>query len=62
MSKQMILKAQTNMIGSMSQTELNITETEWRGMTDEEQQQIINESLSNVVDILVEVVDEDENE
>ncbi|OCA53896.1 DUF7167 family protein [Photorhabdus namnaonensis] len=62
MSKQMILKAQTNMIGSMSQTELNITEAEWKGMTDDEQQQIINEFMSDVVDIWVDVEDEDENE
>ncbi|OWO81617.1 hypothetical protein B5C26_13345 [Photorhabdus luminescens] len=27
--KKMVLKAQTNMIGSMSQTELDITEQEW---------------------------------
>ncbi|NHB90334.1 DUF7167 family protein [Photorhabdus tasmaniensis] len=60
MSKQMILKAQTNTIGSLSQVELDITETEWKGMTDEEQQQIINESLSTVVDIWVEVEDDDE--
>ncbi|PQQ22296.1 DUF7167 family protein [Photorhabdus hindustanensis] len=62
MSKQMILKAQTNMIGSMSQTELNITEAEWKGMTDEERQQIINEFMSTVVDVWVDVEDEDENE
>ncbi|OCQ53612.1 hypothetical protein Ppb6_01238 [Photorhabdus australis subsp. thailandensis] len=58
MSKQMILKAQTNMIGSMSQSELNITETEWKGMTDEERQQIINEFMSTIVDIWVETADE----
>ncbi|MCW7764470.1 DUF7167 family protein [Photorhabdus luminescens] len=56
--KKMVLKAQTNMIGSMSQTELDITEQEWNKMTDEEQQKIVDEFMSDVVDIWVEAADE----
>lgn len=52
--KQMILNVKTNRQGSTSQVDLGIDEETWNEMTEEEQQEEINMSMWNVLDVWVE--------
>ncbi|EMT5586378.1 TPA: hypothetical protein U2M30_001148 [Providencia stuartii] len=57
MSKQMYLYARTNNSGSKCGTELDITESEWNKLTEDERLQVIAEFTGNVVDLWVEAKD-----
>lgn len=50
MSKQMVLVARTNKIGSDSECGLGISEDEWDKLTEEEQSEYINTAIDNLVD------------
>lgn len=57
MSKQMILYVATNNTGSECSTELDITETEWNALTEDEQRKLINEYMYDVCSWWVEAED-----
>lgn len=57
MSKQMYLYARTNNSGSKCGTELDITESEWNKLTEDERLQVIAEFTGDVVDLWVEAKD-----
>lgn len=50
----MILKAATNSIGSECETDLGVTQEEWEQLSEQEQQDLINEYKSDVLEIWVE--------
>ncbi len=50
MSKQMVLVARTNKVGSDSECGLGITEDEWDKLTEKEQSEYINTAIDNLVD------------
>ncbi|HAU5546337.1 TPA: hypothetical protein JD254_14800 [Proteus mirabilis] len=53
MSKQMVLVARTNKVGSDSEVGLGMTEEEWNKLTDSEQGVIIGDGLETLVDYWV---------
>ena len=55
----MILRAATNKVGSECSCDMGITREEWDKMPSEEQNQYINEYMSNVVDVWVDEGEED---
>ncbi|TNV03514.1 hypothetical protein FH869_07625 [Providencia rettgeri] len=53
MSKQMVLVARTNKVGSDSETGLGMTEAEWNQLTESEQGVIISDAIESLIDYWV---------
>lgn len=58
MSKIMYLKARTNNVGSECSTSLDITESEWKELSEKEQDELVNEYLGNIFECWVEPTSE----
>lgn len=57
MSKQMVLVARTNKVGSDSETGLGMTEDEWNQLTESEQGVIISDAIESLIDYWVQLED-----
>ncbi|MEQ5183129.1 hypothetical protein ABN222_01210 [Providencia alcalifaciens] len=53
MSKQMVLVARTNKVGSDSEAGLGMTEDEWSQLTESEQGVIISDAIESLIDYWV---------
>lgn len=49
-----ILKACTNKVGSTSQTEIGLTQEEWRELSEKQQDDVIQEVMWNIIEVWVE--------
>jgi hypothetical protein len=59
MTKQMILHAATDTVGSECTTELDCTEEEWEAMTEDEQRELCAEFAGNIMDTWVTAEEEE---
>nr|ELR5217853.1 hypothetical protein [Providencia rettgeri] len=57
MSKQMVLVARTNKVGSDSETGLGMTEDEWNQLTESEQGVIVSDAIESLIDYWVQPED-----